>query len=162
MAPLSAWAKKLLEGRRHAVLATHDEDGGTHLTPVWYIFRDGELFVGCNSASRKARNAVARPTASLVVEVRDPGIERWVSGAGPVTIMRGAESQKINHAIVERYLTSEAIADPRIGPAFAAVDDCTLCIRPAIWRSWASKDIDDQYFGGILTATPKKWFRSLD
>ena len=162
MAALSDWGKKLLEGRRHAVLSTQDEDGGMHLTPVWYMFRDGELFVGTNSGSRKARNATARPTASLVVEVREPGAERWVSGVGPVTIMRGEQSQKINHSIVERYLTPEAIADPRIGPAFAAVDDCTLRIHPTTWRSWTMKEVDDQFFGGIMAASPKKWFRSLD
>jgi hypothetical protein len=44
----------------------------------------------------------------------------------------------------------------------AAADDITLCIRPAVWRSWAAADLDAQYFGGVLTATPGKWFRSLD
>ena len=162
MAGLTDWGRRLLEGRRHAVLATQDADGGAHLTPVWYLFSDGELFVACNSASRKVRNAAARPFASLVVEVRDPGVERWVSGAGPVSIMRGEESRQVNAAIVERYLTTEAIADPRIGPAFEAVDDVTLRIRPATWRSWASADVDKQFFGGILGASPGKWFRTLD
>ena len=162
MAGLADWAKRLLDGRRHAVLATRDEDGAAHLTPVWYLFSGGELFVGCNSASRKVRNAAARPTASMVVEIRDPGTECWVSGAGPVSILRGEESQKINAIIVERYLTPEALADPRIGPAFAAVDDVTLRIRPTTWRSWASGDVDKQFFGGILGASPKKWFRTLD
>ena len=162
MAGLADWAKSLLEGRRHAVLATQDEDGGLHMTPVWYLFSGGELFVGCNSASRKAKNAAARPTASILVEVRDPGTERWVSGIGPASMLRGEESRKINAAIVERYLTPEAIADPRIGPAFAAVDDVTLRIRPTKWRSWASEEVDKQFFAGILGASPKKWFRALD
>lgn len=162
MAGLTDWAKNLLEGRRHATLATEDGDGRVHLTPVWYLFRDGELFVGCNSASRKVRNAAARPTASILVDVREPGAERWVSGAGPVAILSGEESRKLNAAIIERYLTPEALADPRIGPAFAAVDDVTLRIRPTRWRWWASEDVDKQFFGGMLGASPKKWFRSLD
>jgi PPOX class probable F420-dependent enzyme len=162
MARLSQWARELLESRRHAVLATQNEDGSIHQTPVWYLFRDEQLFVGSASSSRKVKNITARPTASLVVDVRTPGRERWVSGAGPVTIVRGKESQTINAAIQQRYLTAEALSHPQIGPGFAAGDDVTLAIAPAVWRSWASADLDAQYFGGILSATPEKWFRPVD
>jgi PPOX class probable F420-dependent enzyme len=162
MAGLNEWAKTLLEGRHYAMLATQDEDGALHQTPVWYLFRDEQLFVGCQSSSRKARNVVARPTASLIVDVRKTGAERWVAGSGPVTIIRGEESRKLVRAIQERYLTPEALADPRIGPGFAAADDVTLGIKPVKWRSWASRDLDAQYFGGLLSATPEKWFRPVD
>ena len=162
MAGLSDWARTLLEGRHYAVLATQDSDGSLHQTPVWYLLRDNLLFVGCPSSSRKARNVAARPTASLVVDVRKPGAECWVAGTGPVTMLRGEESQKIVRAIQERYLTAEALADPRIGPGFAAADDMTLAIRPAKWRSWRAADLDAQFFGGLLSATPEKWFRPVD
>src|SRR4030095_11024957 len=88
MGGLRDWARTLLKQRRYATLATQDADGSFHLTPVWYLFQDEQLFVGAASSSRKVRNAIARPTASLVVDVRQPGAERWVAGAGPVTILR--------------------------------------------------------------------------
>jgi PPOX class probable F420-dependent enzyme len=162
MAALSEWARTLLEGRHYATLATVDADGSLHQTPVWYLFRDEQLFVGTSSFSRKYRNVVARPSASLVVDVRTPGEERWVSGAGPVAILRGDESRAIVDAIHERYLTAAARADPKIGPIFAAGDDVTLCIRPATWRSWTAADVDAQFFGGLLSADPAKWFRSIE
>lgn len=162
MAGPSDWASTLLEGRHYATLATQDADGLLHQTPVWYLFRDGQLFVGCHSSSRKARNAMARPTASLVVDERKLGVERWVAGTGPVTVLRGDESRTIVAAIHARYLTPEALADPRIGSGLAAADDVTLAIRPAKWRSWRAADLDAQYFGGILSATPAKWFRPVD
>jgi PPOX class probable F420-dependent enzyme len=162
MAGLSDWARRLLEERHHATLATLDADAAIHLTPVWYLFRDDQLFVASYSMTRKVRNVAARPTASVVVDVRSPGTERWVSGSGPVTILRGEESRTIVAAIHERYLTPEALNDPRVGPAFAAVDDVALCIRPDTWRSWAATDVDAQFFGGILTASPERWFRTLD
>jgi PPOX class probable F420-dependent enzyme len=162
MGGLSDWARTLLKQRRYATLATQDADGSFHLTPVWYLFQDEQLFVGAASSSRKVRNAIARPTASLVVDVRQPGAERWVAGAGPVTILRNDDSRRINAAIHERYLTAEALRDPKVGPLFAAVDDVTLCIRPVKWRSWAAADVDTQFFGGILTATPERWFRPVD
>ena len=162
MAGLNEWARTLLEGRRHAMLATQNDDGTIHQTPVWYLFRDEQLFVGSASFSRKVKNIVARPTASLVIDVRSPGRERWVSGAGPVTILRGEDSQTINSAIQQRYLTPDALGHPQIGPGFAAADDVTLCIKPSAWRSWASADLDVQFFGGLLSATPEKWFRPVD
>ena len=154
--------RTLLEGRHYATLATQDADGAIHLTPVWYLFRDEQLFVAAPSFSRKARNASARATASLIVDIRKPGSEQWVSGAGPVTIVRGDESRRINAAIHERYLTADAIAEPRIGPAFAGVDDVTLSIRPTVWRSWSAADADAQFFAGILGASPQKWFLPVD
>jgi len=162
MAALSDWARALLEGRHYATLATKDADGSLHQTPVWYIFRDEQLFVGTSSFSRKFRNVVARPTASLVVDVRTPGKERWVSASGPVTILRGDESRAIVASIQQRYLTAEALSDPKVGPIFAAADDVTLCLRPATWRSWAAADLDAQFFGGLLAASPGKWFRPVD
>lgn len=162
MAGLSDWARTLLEGRHYATLATEDAGGSLHQTPVWYIFRDEQLFVGTSSFTRKFKNVVARPKASLVVDVRTPGTERWVAGSGPVTILRGEEARTINAAIQERYLTAEALRDPKVGPIFAAADDVTLCIRPAKWRSWTAADLDAQFFAGILSINPGKWFRALD
>jgi PPOX class probable F420-dependent enzyme len=159
MAGLNDWARTLLDGRRHAVLATQNDDGSIHQAPVWYLFRDEQLFVASASVTRKVKNIAARPTASLVVDVRTPGRERWVSGAGPVTILRGNESHTINAAIHQRYLTPEALNHPQIGPGFAAADDVTLCIHPTAWRSWASADVDAQFFGGMLSANSTKWFR---
>jgi Pyridoxamine 5''-phosphate oxidase. len=162
MAGLSDWGRTLLEGRHDATLATQDADGSLHQAPVWHIFRNEKVFVGTSSFTHKFRNVVARPTASLVVDVRTPGTERWVAGSGPVTILRGEESQKIVAAIHERYLTPEARQDPKVGPIFAGGDDVTLCIQPAKWRSWAAADLDAQFFGGILAANPAKWFRPVD
>lgn len=162
MKDLSEWARALLEGRHYATLATRDPDGGAHLTPVWYLFQDEQIFVGAPSSSRKVRNVEARPMASLVVDVRIPGAERWVAGHGPVTLLRGEPSRAINAAILERYLTPEALRDPKVGPVFAAGDDVTLCIRPAGWRAWHSADLDRHVFGGLLSANREKYFRPVD
>ena len=162
MAGLSDWARTLLQQRRYATLATQDDDGSLHLTPVWYLFQDEQLFVGASSSSRKVRNAAARPTASLLVDVRQPGAERWVSGAGPVTILHGDDARRASALILERYLTTEALHDPKVGPVFAAADDVVLSIRPEKWRAWTAEDLDAKFFGGILGPAPERWFRPVD
>src|SRR5512140_2178680 len=52
------WIEAFLRERRYAVLATHNDDGSTHLTPVWYLFEDGRFFVETFPESRKVRNVV--------------------------------------------------------------------------------------------------------
>lgn len=162
MPALTDQIRELLEARHYATLATHNEDGLIHLTPVWYLFDNHRFYVGSASSSRKTRNLVARPNATIMVDIRQPGSEGWVYASGRVEILRGYESQQVNSRILHRYLTQEAIEDPRIGRAFAATDDITLCLIPETWRSWRAKDVDEQYFGGILSSDPEKWFRPID
>ena len=150
--------RELLAERRYAVLATHDTDGTIHLTPVWFLFAGDRFYIESSSASRKIENLRHRPTASITVDVRQPGLDRWVSASGTTDILDGDEAATINASIVRRYLTQEAIEDPRIGPAFAAADDVTIRLTPTRWRSWSAQDLDERYFGGILGQTPERWF----
>ena len=93
---------------------------------------------------------------------RQPGTERWVSASGMADILTGEEAQAINASIRRRYLTQDAIDDARIGPVLAAADDVTISLRPTRWRSWAAKDLDERFFGGILGQTPERWFWPVD
>jgi PPOX class probable F420-dependent enzyme len=154
--------RKVLEGRHYATLATHNDDGTIHMTPVWYLFESGKFYVGSLSTSRKVRNLIAQGEATIMIDTRKPGSELWVSASGSVDIISGEASRQINARIFPRYLTKDALEDSQIGPTFAAADDVTICLTPKQWRSWSSKDVDQQYFGGKLTSTPEKWFRPMD
>ena len=91
----------LLRGRYIATLGTENTDGTIHLTAVWYLFEDGCLFIATSSKTRKARNVVARPKASLMVDARKPRTERGVTAAGRVQLISGGESQEINRRLLE-------------------------------------------------------------
>jgi PPOX class probable F420-dependent enzyme len=162
MSELKESDRALLAGRHYAILATRNEDGSCHLTPVWYLFLEGSLFVGTFSGSRKARNVKARGSAALIVDVRKTGEARWVSASGPAEIVSGEDANKLNEQILARYLTETARKDPRVGPVFAATDDVTIRIRPAKWTSWKLQDLDQRFFGGLLGSTPEKWFLPMD
>jgi PPOX class probable F420-dependent enzyme len=158
MAELSDPLRAFLAERRYAVLGTHEPDGGIHLTPIWFLFEDDRFYFESFSGSRKVENLRRNGTASVVVDRRDPGRERWVSASGPVQILSGEDALKINTRIRRRYLTPAALEDERIEPVFAAADDVTLVLQPTAWRSWEATDLDSQYFGGILGAEPQRWF----
>jgi PPOX class probable F420-dependent enzyme len=137
--------------RRYAVLATHDPDGGIHLTPIWFLFEGDRFYFASSSGSRKVKNVERSISASVVVDAREPGRERWVSASGPVEILREGEAQSINARIRRRYLAPEALGGP-IEAALAASDDVTLRLEPGAWRSW-SAEVGD---------SPERWFLAVD
>jgi PPOX class probable F420-dependent enzyme len=162
MSKLSDSMREFLDGRHYATLATLNEDGSIHLTPVWYLFEDECFFVEAAASSLKVRNILARPQASLIVDIRKLGAERWVSASGTAEIIRGERSKEINAKIAQRYLTKAGLEDPRVGPAMAAAGEVTISLMPDSWRSWELNSLDDRYFGGILRQTPEKWFLHID
>jgi PPOX class probable F420-dependent enzyme len=162
MAKLNDSMRELLKGRHYATLATLNEDGSIHLTPVWYLFEEDRFFVESGAAARKVRNVLARPQASIIVDIRKLGRERWVSASGTAEVIRGERAKEIGAKIHRRYMTKAALEDPRIGPAMEAAGETAISLRPESWGSWELKSLDDQYFGGLLGQTPEKWFLPLD
>jgi hypothetical protein len=90
-------------------------------------------------------------SASVVVDAREPGRERWVSASGPVEILRGGEAQSINARIRRRYLAPKALDGP-IEAALAASDDVTLRLAPTAWRSWTAE----------IGESPERWFLAVE
>ena len=78
-------------------------------------------------------NVERNSSASVVVDARAPGRERWVSASGPVEILRGGEAQSINSRIWRRYLAPEALA-ARSHAALRESDDVTLRLTPTAWQ----------------------------
>jgi PPOX class probable F420-dependent enzyme len=142
--------RSFLGERRYAVLATHDPDGGIHLTPVWFLFEEDRFYFASSSRSRKVKNVGRSPSASVVVDAREPGRDRWVSASGPIQILRDGEAQTINARIRRRYLAPEALDGP-IEAELAASDDVTLRLAPTAWRSWA-----------VEIGESERWFLPVD
>jgi general stress protein 26 len=162
MSKLSESMRGLLNGRHYATLATRNEDSSILLTPVWYLFENECLFVETASSSRKVGNILARAEASLMIDIRRLGSERWVCASGTAQIIRGDRSKEINLKIRQRYLTKAGLEDPGVGPVFATADDVTIGLTPTAWQAWDLKSIDNHFFGGLLGKTPEKWFLPLD
>jgi PPOX class probable F420-dependent enzyme len=146
--------QELIRGRYIATLGTENADGTIHLTAVWYLFESGSLYVATSSRTQKARNVMARPKASLMVDARKPGTERGVTAAGKVEVISGNQSQEINRRIHSRYLSKAAISDPHVGPVFESFDDVSIRLTPTSWITWDMAVLDAQAFGGRLGKTP--------
>jgi hypothetical protein len=59
-------------------------------------------------------------------------------------------------------MTKAGREDPRVGPVFAAAGEVTIGLTPQSWRSWDLKNLDDQFFDGLLGQAPQQWFLPVD
>ena len=57
-----------LDEERTVTCATIGRDGWPHVMPLWFVIRDGELWVWTYAASQKVRNLERSPLATLQVE----------------------------------------------------------------------------------------------
>jgi hypothetical protein len=129
----------LLEGRYIATLATANADGSIHLTAIWFLHRDGAVYVGTFARSRKVRNAEARPRGSIMIDVRGVTLG-GAAATGALTVIRGEEARELNGAIARKYLTDEGLAEPAVGGAIHASDDVTIRLDPDRWRTWSTAE----------------------
>src|SRR5581483_9572230 len=60
-----------LDERRIVSCATVGHDGWPHVMPLWYLVRDGAVWVWTYAASQKVRNLERDPRATLLVEAGD-------------------------------------------------------------------------------------------
>jgi len=144
----------LLQRRLIATLGTENSDGSIHLTAVWFLFEENSLYIATSSKTKKARNILGKPKASLMVDMRKPGTERGLTAACKAQLLSGDRSKQLNRRIHSRYLSAAAMADPVIEPVFASFDDVTICLQPESWFTWDMAKLDAQAFGGRLGRTP--------
>ena len=57
-----------LDEQRIVSAATLGRDGWPHVMPLWYVMREGDLWVWTYAASQKVRNLERDPRATLLVE----------------------------------------------------------------------------------------------
>ena len=149
-----ALVRQLLSGRFIASLATEHPNSSIHMVAVWFWFDGTDLYVATASRSHKARNLQSSPKVSLMIDSRDPAASCGVTIAGTAKILTGEVSRLKNAEIHRKYLSPPALADPRVGPVFAAWDDVTIQIKPASVIAWDMRVADRQFFGGAMESNP--------
>jgi PPOX class probable F420-dependent enzyme len=60
--------RELLDSERVVTVASHGPRGWPHLMPLWYVIRDGEIWIWTYAKSQKVKNLERDPRATLLVE----------------------------------------------------------------------------------------------
>ena len=117
---------QMLQERYIASLATQNPNGSIHMVAVWYFFDGAHVYVATSARSRKARNLQSKSNVSVMIDSRDVAASRGSNIVGTAEIVTGDSSRQWNAQIHRKYLSEAALADPRVGRVFAAVDDVTV------------------------------------
>jgi PPOX class probable F420-dependent enzyme len=85
--------RELLESERVVVVASHGVRGWPHLMPLWYVPREGEVWIWTYAKSQKVKNLERDPRATLLVETgHEYGELRGVQIEAEATIHRDFET----------------------------------------------------------------------
>jgi nitroimidazol reductase NimA-like FMN-containing flavoprotein (pyridoxamine 5'-phosphate oxidase superfamily) len=121
------------------------------VTATWFLYEDGCLYLAIPSSSAKGRNLMRNPRIAVMIDVRSSYAEAGLTASGEAEIISGDEAARIVQRVHQKYLTSQALADPQVGPAFAAMDDMAVRLKPAKWISWDMAELDAQLFSGAMS-----------
>lgn len=156
MANLSdAAVLEMLSGRHIGSLATQNADSTTHMVAVWYYFDGESIYVATAGYSRKAKNVKRSSQVSLMIDARDLAAQRGICITGTAQLLTGPASSPWNEKVHRKYLSTAALADPKVGPVFAQWDDVTIQITPSSVIAWDLREADSQAFGGALASNPE-------
>ncbi|RIV32655.1 pyridoxamine 5'-phosphate oxidase [Micromonospora radicis] len=93
-------------------LCTLRPDGSPHLTPVWYLYLDGEWWIGTGERNRKVRNVAADPRVSLAL----PDGDAPVVAEGAARIVRQPFPPQVVAGLRNRYDGWDVTMDGPDGP----------------------------------------------
>jgi PPOX class probable F420-dependent enzyme len=60
--------RELIDGERIVAVASHGPRGWPHVMPLWYVPRNGEIWIWTYAKSQKAKNLERDPRATLMIE----------------------------------------------------------------------------------------------
>jgi general stress protein 26 len=105
-----------------ANLATLDEDGSTHLMPMWFLRIDNDICATTSRLTHKYRNLVSRLHASVMIDISRAGLNlKGVLIKGQVELVVGEESRKINRLIHLKYVPPDALQEPTVASYLSKV-----------------------------------------
>ena len=101
---------EFLQADRHAILATKGRHGAPQLTPVWYIYEDGVIYVSAQTRTVKIKNLRRDPTVTICID-GGRGDARYVVLYGKAELIEPGERQReLRWRIVRHYYADEAEA----------------------------------------------------
>lgn len=100
-----------LAAPRHAVVATNTVDGPPQISPVWYVYEDGKLYISAGTKTAKYHNLKRDPRISVCIDGGHPDY-RTVTFYGIATLIPPGDplQEATRWRITRRYYDTEAEA----------------------------------------------------
>jgi PPOX class probable F420-dependent enzyme len=140
--------RELLERERIVVVSTIGPRGWPHSMPLWYVLRDGEVWIYTYAKSQKVRNLERDPRATLLVETGHEYFElRGVEIEGDAEIHRDHDLvYELARELTLRYTDARSI-DGDAAEALRAQAEKRVAVRFKVRRvaSWDHRKLGGRY-----------------
>lgn len=126
----SAEIESFLRAPRHAILATNTRSGPPQLSPVWYVYEEGRLFISTSPDTAKYRNLRRDPRVSVCVDGGRDDV-RAVIIYGKAELIEGKDEriEAMRWRIIRHYYSSEAEAREYL-EAESGVESVLIVVTP--------------------------------
>ena len=139
--------RELIDSERVVVVSSLGRNGWPHSMPLWYVPRDGEIWIYTYAKSQKVRNLDRDPRASLLIETGHEYVElRGVQIEAEAEINRDHET--VSEIAKELTLRYAAGIDSVEGDAAAALGEQARKRVAIRFREVRSATWDHRKLGG--------------
>jgi len=138
----------LLESERIVVVSSLGPRGWPHSMPLWYVLRDGEIWIYTYAKSQKVRNLERDPRATLMVETGHEYFElRGVEIEAEAEIHRDLETTfEVGKQLTSRYAGGAEIDDDAAEALRAqARKRVAIRFRPRRIATWDHRKLGGTY-----------------
>jgi PPOX class probable F420-dependent enzyme len=141
--------RELLDSERVVVVSSIGPRGWPHSMPMWFVLREGEIWVWSYAKAQKVRNLERDPRATLLVETGTEYVElRGVQIEAEAEIVRDPETVlEFGHELSVRYAEGIDSIEGDAAAALAAQAAKRVAIRFAPRRvaSWDHRKLGGTY-----------------
>jgi PPOX class probable F420-dependent enzyme len=141
--------RELIDSERIAVISTLGPRGWPHVMPLWYVPREGEIWIWTYAKSQKVKNLERDPKATVLIETGEEyGELRGVQIEAEAELIRDVD-EIVDFAkdLTIRY--SEGISsvegDAEAGRRAQAPKRVAIHIRPTRVASWDHRKLGGTY-----------------
>ena len=108
---MNAQVLEFLQADHHAIVATNGADGAPQLTPVWYLFEDGVLYISAHVGTVKIRNLRRDRSVTVCIDGGRQDV-RYVVFSGKAELIEPGEPRQeaLRWQIIQRYYTDREAA----------------------------------------------------
>jgi PPOX class probable F420-dependent enzyme len=126
-----AQVDEFLQVPRIAVFGTVRAQGAPQLTPVWYLYENGQVFVSLSINSAKYRNLTRDPRVCICIAAPHPDARAvMIHGQAELIPEQSAWSDDIHWRITRRYYSSDDEAQEFLD-SFPAEESALVSVTPA-------------------------------
>ena len=141
--------RELIGAERVVVVGSFGARGWPHLMPMWYVPRDGEIWVWTYAKSQKVRNLERDPRATLLIETGHEYVElRGVMIEAEAEILRDIDTvTAFAEELTIRYAEGiESVeGDARKALKAQAAKRVALRFRPLRTATWDHRKLGGRY-----------------